>query len=198
MDLFGEAVHHHTDCIVSLRLRQLSNQVDTDDLPGFRGNIMGVERVVRALPDGFDPLALSTPFDVFPDVPVDPWPPVVASDQLMGLVPSRVPCQGGVMVESNDFLPERGILGHIDAVLPCDHPILVGPPLGPLVQGLLHRSIQVVPPVANPFDQVVSRTLFLFLFSLTNTLLWPYSRSSHALLCYHLILYFYLQSFVLH
>ena len=127
VNLLGEAVHHHTDGIVPLRFRQLSNQVDADDLPGLSWDVVRVKRVVRALPDGFDPLALSTPFDVFPDVPVDPWPPVVASDQLMGLVPSRVPCQGGVVVESNDFLPERGILGHIDAILPCDHPILVCP-----------------------------------------------------------------------
>ena len=70
---------------------------------------MGVERVVRALPDGFDPLAFFTPFDVLPDVPVDPWPPVVASDQLMGFVSSRVSCHGGVMVESNDLFPQGSI-----------------------------------------------------------------------------------------
>ena len=127
MDLLGEVVHHHADGIVSLRFWQFSNQVNVDDLPGFRGNIMGVERIVRALPDGFDSLTLPTSFDIFPDVPVHPWPPIVASDQLMGLVPSWMPCQGGVVVESNDFLPERGILGHIDAILPCDHPILVCP-----------------------------------------------------------------------
>ena len=46
---------------------------------------MGVERVVRALPDGFGSLAFLTPINVLPDVPVDPWPPVVASDQFMCL-----------------------------------------------------------------------------------------------------------------
>ena len=111
MDLFGEAVHHHTDGIVSLGFRQLTNQVNADDLPRFGGNIMGVERIVRALSDGFDPLALSTPFDVLPDVPVDPWPPVIASDQLTGLVPSRVSCHGGVMVELNDSSLRGASLG---------------------------------------------------------------------------------------
>ena len=107
---------------------------------------------MRALPDGFGSLAFLASIDILPDVPVDPWPPVVASDQLMGLVPSWMPCQGGVMVESNDLLPQGSIFGHIDAILPCDHPILSGPPLCALVQGLLYRSIQVVSPVANPFD----------------------------------------------
>ena len=102
MNLLGETIHHHTDGIVPLGFRQLSNQVDTDDLPRFRGNVMGMQRIVGTLSDGLNPLTLSTSFNVFPDVPVDPWPPVVASDQLMGLVPSRVPCQGGVVVESND------------------------------------------------------------------------------------------------
>ena len=111
MNLLGEAVHHHADGIVSLRLRQLSNQIDADDLPGLRGDVVGVERIVRALPDGFDPLALSTPLDVLPDVPVDPWPPVIASDQLMGLVPSRVSCHGGVMVELNDSSLRGASLG---------------------------------------------------------------------------------------
>ena len=152
MNLLGEAVHHHTDGIVPLRFRQFSNQVNTDDLPGLSWDVVRVEWVVRALPDGFGSLAFLTPLDVFPDVPVDPWPPVVASDQLMGLVPSRVPSHGRIMVESNDFLPERGILWYINAILPCDHPILVGPPLCALVQGLLHCPVQVVPPVTNPFD----------------------------------------------
>ena len=96
--MLGEAVHHYADGIVPLRLRQLSNQVDADDLPGLRGNVMRVKRIVRALPDGFGSLAFLTPFDLFPDVLVDPWPPVVASNQFMGLVPSWMSCQGRVMV----------------------------------------------------------------------------------------------------
>ena len=127
MDLLGKVVHHHADGIVPLRFRQFSNQVNTDDLPGFRGNVMGVERIVRALSDGFDPLAFSASFNVFPDVPVHSWPPIVVSDQFMGLVPSWVLCHGGIMVELDDFLPERDILGHIDVVLPCDHSILAAP-----------------------------------------------------------------------
>ena len=59
---------------------------------------MRVERVVRALPDGFGSLAFFTPLNVLPDVSVYPWPLVVASDQFMGLVPSWMPCQGGVVV----------------------------------------------------------------------------------------------------
>ena len=98
MDLFGKAVHHHADGIVSLELWQFSNQIDADDLPGLRGNVVRVKRVVRALPDGFGSLAFLTPFNVFPDVSVDPWPPVVASNQFMGLVPSWMSCQGRVMV----------------------------------------------------------------------------------------------------
>ena len=104
---------------------------------------MGMQRIVGTLSDGLNPLTLSTSFNVFPDVPVDPWPPVIASDQLMGFVSSRVSCHGGVMVESNDLLPERGTLGHIDAILPCNPSILVGPSWGSLVQGLLHCPIQV-------------------------------------------------------
>ena len=79
----GEVVHHHADGIVPLRFRQLSNQVNADDLPGLRGNVVRVKRIVRALPDGFDSLAFLTPLNVLPDVPVHAWPPVVASEQLM-------------------------------------------------------------------------------------------------------------------
>ena len=66
MSPFCEPVHHHTDGIVPLRFRQLCNQVDADDLPGLRGDVMGVKRVVRALPDGFGSLAFLTSIDVLP------------------------------------------------------------------------------------------------------------------------------------
>ena len=84
----------HTDGIVSLRLWQLSNQVDTDDLPGLRGNVMRVKWIMRALPDGFGSLALLTPFYILPDVPGYPWSPVIASNQFMSLVSSWMSCQG--------------------------------------------------------------------------------------------------------
>ena len=60
VNLLGKAVHHHADGIVPLGLWQFSNQVDADDLPGLSGDVVRVEWVVRALPDVFDPLALST------------------------------------------------------------------------------------------------------------------------------------------
>ena len=93
MNLLGEAVHYHADHIVSPRLWQFSNQINTDDLPGFRGNVMGMDWVVGVLLHGLGPLAFLVSFNVLPDVLVHPLPPVVVGDQFMCLVPSWMPHQ---------------------------------------------------------------------------------------------------------
>ena len=52
---------------------------------------MGIQWIVGALMYGFHPLALLAALHVLPDVPLDAWPPVVASDELVRLVPVTIP-----------------------------------------------------------------------------------------------------------
>ena len=86
---------------------------------------MGVKDALGFLPDRLCPLTLFTSFDVFSDVLHDPWPPVVPGNQLMCLVPSRVSSQRGVVVKSDDVLPQLGILWHIHPVFPRDDVIIM-------------------------------------------------------------------------
>ena len=104
MDLLGETIHKDTDGIVSLRLWKRSNQVHTDLLPRLCGYTVGMQRVVWALTYGFHPLALLTALHILANVPLDAWPPVVASDEFVCLVPARVSSQGGVVMESDNVL----------------------------------------------------------------------------------------------
>ena len=133
MDLLGKPIHKHTDGIVSLGLWKRSNQVHADLLPRLSGYIVGVQWVVGALTYWLHPLALLTALHVLPDVPLDAWPPVVASDELVCLVPARVSSQGGVVVEPDNVLPELGILGDVYSLFPSDCATL---PLAALVQPL--------------------------------------------------------------
>ena len=88
MDLLGETIHKDADGIVSLRLWERTNQVYTDFLPRLGGYALGVQRVVWALTYGFHPLTLLTALHILPDVSLNAWPPVIAIDELMRLVPA--------------------------------------------------------------------------------------------------------------
>ena len=82
-----------------------------------------------ALSYGLHPLTLLTTLHMFVNVPPDAWPQVVASDELMCLVPAWMSSQGGVVVEPDNVLSQLGILGDVHSLLPGDHAIFMLNPL---------------------------------------------------------------------
>ena len=78
------------------------------------GHIVWVQGVVGALMYWLHPLTLLTALHVLPNVPLNARPPVVASDELVRLVPARVSSQWRVMMEPDNVFPQLGILGDVD------------------------------------------------------------------------------------
>ena len=111
MDLLGELVHKDMDCIVSLGLWECSNQIYADFLSRLSGHIVGVQGVMGALTYWLYPLALFTALYILANFPLNPWPPVVASDELMCLVSAWVSSQGRVVMKSDNVLPSLAFLG---------------------------------------------------------------------------------------
>jgi hypothetical protein len=64
----------------------------------------------------FGALADITARHVLVDIPVDRWPPVLLKDQFHCLMMSWVSYQGGIVVFSNDLLPEVSVDRDIDMI----------------------------------------------------------------------------------
>src|SRR5258707_8769593 len=73
VNLLGQAIHHHEDGIVSLGVREFSDHVYGDHLPG---TLLGISFPTFCIGKVFVRLCVAS-CDELGDVPGQPWPPVV-------------------------------------------------------------------------------------------------------------------------
>ena len=115
MRLASGMVNVDRDSIVSIRFRKLGDVINSDDLPGLRWSLLGLEGglgVTRM----FVPLTDVTASNVVLDKSAHARPPIVTRDQFECTVFTRVAGEGRVMAGLNDFGAELFIIGYIELV----------------------------------------------------------------------------------
>ena len=77
MNPLGQAIHHHEDSIVSLRVWEFSNHVNGDHLPVSVRDFVGDQLPHLLHREGLRPVAGIAPCNKPGDISGQPWPPVV-------------------------------------------------------------------------------------------------------------------------
>ena len=98
MYLLRESIHNDTDCIIPLRLRQFTNQVNRYYLPRSSRCIMRVQSLLPSSVQGFHSLAFVTALDILFNFCPHLWPPELALDHFQCLPITRVPYKWGIMI----------------------------------------------------------------------------------------------------
>ena len=104
VSLLAKPVHYYADGIVTIRLRQFSNEVDGDGVPWMRWRSIGMKGSSRHLSSGFYPLTLVASCHITVDVIGDLGPEVVPSDEFTGALLSWMSYCWCIVVGADDVL----------------------------------------------------------------------------------------------
>ncbi|KAI0310521.1 hypothetical protein OF83DRAFT_1288080 [Amylostereum chailletii] len=94
-------------------------------LPGCLWWVIGMEWGSNTIMSNLSMLAGLASFDIFPDIVSDGRPPVVARDEVMGLVSSWITDKRAIMMGLDEVCTESFVSWDIESVLPGDHSVCV-------------------------------------------------------------------------
>ena len=116
MSPLAHRVHHIHDGIMSMCLRELSDEVHTYNIPAIVWYGKGMELSGWTTTLNLCPETKVACPCVLTNIPRHLWPLVVLGNEFQSLPASRMPRNLGVMVLQCDAMAELWIIGHIDAV----------------------------------------------------------------------------------
>ncbi len=111
---FGEGVHYHHDCVVTIRLWEFNDEVYTDGVPSCLGCRQWLQVAGRKSFVNFRPHTEVAGRRVLTYVPQHLWPPVVAADKFKGLPSPGVSSYSAVVAESHDLPTDVGGWRNVD------------------------------------------------------------------------------------
>ena len=90
--LAGGMVNVDRDGVISIGFRELSDMVNSDNLPGFRWSFLGLEGGFR-MTGMLVPLTDVTASNIVLDIYSHAWPPIISRDKFICFLSSRVFCR---------------------------------------------------------------------------------------------------------
>ena len=119
----ASVVYDRQDCVESVALRELGDQVHSDDLEWlcFRGDIYAIQRDLGSVRKDFVLLAGSTAFDILGDPVTHAWPPIPLRYVFVRLVSTGVSGCYRIVIDPQDFSFEWifGWDGRLQVVFAC-------------------------------------------------------------------------------
>ena len=113
--LAGGMVNIDRDGVISIGFRELSDMVNSDNLPGLRWSFLRLEGGFR-MTGMLVPLTDVTASNVVLDEGRHATPPIVSRDQFECTVFTRVAGKGRVMAGLNDFGAELFVVGYVELI----------------------------------------------------------------------------------